>query len=219
MPVGIVFFDNALFGLIGGIVSCPLFFRALKKREKSSQKVKLEKQFCRALETMRSSMAAGETFENTIKGVAYGDFTEDMSIIKEKFAGVDRMVCLNCDITEAFSVFASKSGSREISCFSVALESVLTAGGDVIELLGSSADMIRKKYEAKEEIKNCIAEPKLSHRIMTLMPVVLIFIMRMMAPDYVEKLYSGAGRIVMISMLAVLIAAWLIGEKIGDIKI
>ena len=80
----------------------------------------------------------------------------------------------------------------------------------------SSADRMRS--DAESEIARILNAPKYNNRIMMLMPVVCVVLFKQIAPSYMEPLYSGAGRIVMTGVLLVVLFAWWIGDKLGDIE-
>ena len=216
---GFLFYDNILVGALAGAAFFYPFFRSVRKKRKEKMMEKKELCFMRALEMMAASVSAGTTLQDAVKETIGGDYSVDIGEIREDLKAMDRMICLNCDVTEAFGIMADKTQSREIICFSKALSSVSQAGGDIVSLMLENCEIIRKKYEAKEEIKNNLTEPRLSLRIMALMPGVLILIMRTMAPDYISYLYSLSGHIVMTAVVLMCIGAFCLGNRIGDISL
>ena len=216
---GFLFYDSWLVGIIAAAAGSYPLFRLLKKKRKEKISAEKEQGFMRALEMMAGSVSAGTTLQGAVKEVAYGDYASDIGVIREDFKAMDRMICLNCDVNEAFGIMADKNGNREMICFSKALSSVSEAGGDIISLMLENCEIIRKKFEAREEIKNNLTQPMLSLRIMALMPGILILIMRGMAPDYISYLYTIPGHLVMTAVILMCVGAFILGDRVGDISL
>jgi len=76
----------------------------------------------------------------------------------------------------------------------------------------------RIKADVEQEIKKTLNAPKYNNRIIMAMPVCCIFLFRKIAPSYLEPLYYGSGRIVMVVVFLLLIVAWWTGTYLSNIR-
>jgi len=71
----------------------------------------------------------------------------------------------------------------------------------------------------KQEIETLLAARKFEQKILNIMPIGMIFILSMTAQDYIEPIFNTPqGRGAMTVCLLLLIAAFLISNKIMNIK-
>ena len=88
----------------------------------------------------------------------------------------------------------------------------------MVRLLRSCVGAMRLKQDTEREIKRVISLPRLNNRIMTAMPFAFTALLRAMSPGFIECLYSWPGNLAMIATVALTGVAWLLGEKIGEVK-
>jgi len=213
--------DLTLCFIIAGI----LFPYALVtyRRYAALQKVKkIENQFAEALRFISSSLSAGMTIENSFYEFVSKSDTysrRDLSIISEEFRKITGQMDLHIGLTDAFADFAKRSGSSDIKVFSVALSGICRTGGDLVGLVRNTASSLRIKREAEDEIDLIISGPKYNHRIITAMPLLIIFMMRFISPDYMSALHSGIGKVVAVVSAVVIILSFIIGNKLSDIQL
>ncbi len=218
---GVLFFQNPLFGLFPAIVFLPLFFSRLRRRLQQKRVRSLEKQFYHSLQLLSASLSVGIPLEKCFRDVAESDacrLQSDMGMIRREFEKIDRLLTLQTELETAFDSFAQRSASRDIQSFSVALRAAAFSGGNLVELVRLAAASYQMKEAAEEEIRSCLSLPRMNHKIMTAMPFFLIGLLRCIAPGYLSPLYTGAGRLVMLTVVAVLAGAWFLGEKVSDIS-
>ncbi len=218
---GIVLFESIITGVIFSLIASPFVYIRYKKSLQKNRKEKLERQFCDILQLMSASLAAGSNIQNCFIEVTRGDVNisgNDYEIIRKEFENIQRLISLHISPQDAFYSFAKRTGSRDILSFSSALDTALCAGSNMVMLVRNTASSLRAKYDAEEEIKYILNLPKFNHRIMMVMPFVLIVMIKLLSPGYVSPLYNGKGRIIMVIVAMILLLSWYIGEKISDIK-
>lgn len=182
---------------------------------------KLEIQFGEALRFISSSLSAGNTVENSFyEFVSESDtYTKsDLSLIVGEFRIITNRMAMHESLSSAFSSFAERSGSSDIKVFSLALSQICISGGDVVGLVRKTTASLRIKRETEDEIDLILAGPKYNHRIITVMPILIIFLMNFISPDYMSALYHGPGRIIAVIAAILITVAYIIGNKLADIQ-
>ena len=194
----------------------------LYRRYVADKKIKkLESQFSDALRFISSSLAAGMSIENCFyefveKSCTYGK--SDLSVITEEFHKITGRMDLHMGLSDSFEIFAKQSGSSDIKVFSVALSGVCRNGGDIIGLVRNTAASLRIKRETEEEISLILSDPKYNHRIITVMPILIVFLMKFISPDYMSQLHYGVGKLIDLIAAIFIVVSFLIGNKIADIE-
>ena len=195
----------------------------LYRRYETERKIKkIENQFSDALRFISSSLSAGSTIENSFYEFVENSGTydrSDLSLITEEFSRITGRMGLHMGLPESFEIFAKQSGSGDIRVFSVALSGVCRSGGDIIGLVRNTAAALRIKRETEDEISLILSGPKYNHRIITVMPLLIVFLMGFISPDYMSSLHSGIGKVVAVVAVMLIIVSFFIGNKLADIKL
>ncbi|MBQ8827765.1 MAG: type II secretion system F family protein, partial [Clostridia bacterium] len=169
-----------------------------------------------------SSMSAGGTVEGSFyeyaKGGIYGTDI-DCSLIKKEFEIIVRRMDLGESVTSAFSKFAERSASSDIKIFSLALCEMSSAGGNVSELIKNASSALRLKKEMADEIRVILASPEYNHYVITVMPCIIVYLMKLISPEYIASIYTGEGRIVAVVSSVMIAVAWFLGKSISNIKV
>jgi len=206
--------------LAGGLY--PYAFSSFVRYAESQNVKKIEIQFGEALRFMASSLSAGATVANSIyefvsKADTYG--RRDLSLINDGFREMTGKMDLHMSVYDAFEQFAKKSGSSDIKTFSLALSQICISGGDEVSLVRNTASALRIKRETEDEIDIILAGPKYNHRLITVMPVLIIFLMGFISPDYMETLHYGIGKTVAVIAAVFIVIAYIIGSRLSDIRL
>lgn len=218
---GFLLFRNVIAGIFVGAVLLIPFYKKLSRNFCRRRIALLENQFCIYLQLMAASLSGGTPFEKVFCDVLRsrplgGSGNEDL--ISAEFLYIDNLISFRYDPVEAFSRFAERSGSGDIQCMAAALSAVIRSGGNLAELVRNAAGALRNKQDTEKEIMRIISLPRMNHRIMTCMPFAFLLVLRWLSPGYIEYLYSGIGIIAMAVVSVLLIAAWILGEKLGAVK-
>ena len=111
--------------------------------------------------------------------------------------------------------FAQNTGSSDIKDFAEIFKIAKRSGGDMGEIMEHTISIITRRIEIKEEIRMLTAAKKYEQNIMNLVPMGIIFYIRMTNPGYFNSLYhNAAGIAVMTAALSVYAAAYYMSEKI-----
>lgn len=94
------------------------------------------------------------------------------------------------------------------------------SGGNLIEVIHSSSQMISEKIETKNEIETVITAKKFESRVLTCAPIVMVAVLSASSPAYMAPVFETAiGAVVMTVAIVMFVIAFFIGEKIMDIEV
>lgn len=214
--VGILFYDS----LIAALGGSPLLFVYCKKelaKLKIKKLEKLEDHFKEMLSAVVAALRAGYSVENAFveayKDLAYRFGEKDVMV--SELLMINRQVKNNTPMEQLLDKFAQNTGSSDIKDFAEIFKIAKRSGGDMGEIMEHTISIITGRMEIKEEIRLLTAAKKYEQKIMNLVPMGIIFYIRMTNPGYFQSLYhNGAGIVIMTGALCVYGAAYYMSEKI-----
>lgn len=196
----------------------------LKTREIIAQrKRELNLQFKEALFSLSSSLSAGKSLENALR-----DVLKDLAVIYPdpdtyilgEFQYIIRKTEMNVAVEEAFADFSQRSHLEDIESFSDIITISKRTGGNIIEIIKTTSNIITDKLQVKQEIETLLAQRKLEQKILNVMPIVMIILLSWSTGDYmVPVFYTMAGRFVMTIAILLLLLAYAISRKLMDIEV
>lgn len=220
--VGMVFYQNPILALLLSLFG--LKFPGIRTKQIiKKRKRELNFQFKDLLYALSSSMSAGRSLES-----AFRDALRDLSVIYPEpetpimleTTYILRCVEMNMTVEDAVGQFAARAHSEDITSFSDVIRVCKRSGGNLIEVLRSTSQMISDKIETKNEIETLITAKKFESRILSCTPIVMVAALSATSPEYMRPVFTTAvGAIVMTAAIAMFVAAFFIGEKIMDIEV
>ena len=220
--VGIIFYHNIVLSLLLSLFA----LKAPKIRVKSiikKRKVELNNQFRDLLYSVSSSMEAGRSLE-----MAFKDALRDLAIIypNEKTAIIRettyivRKIEMNEPIEQAILEFAERSHIDDIENFADIIKVCKRTGGNLADVIRSTSNVIGEKIETKREIETTITGKKFESRLMSVMPIFMVAILSLSSPEFMAPVFDTVvGNVVMTIAIFLFVGAFLISEKIVDIKV
>lgn len=220
--VGELFYDNLIISLLLGLLA--LFAPKVRKNQlKEKRKNILSLQFKEAAASLSSSLAAGQSIENAFRD-ALKDLkllypNEDTYIIKE-FSIINRRVENGESIERAFDDFAKRSDLEDIKNFSDVFITCKRSGGNLVDVIKRTVDIINEKIEIQQDIKVLVSQKKFESRIIAVMPLGMIAFLKYTSGDFVRPLYEFGtpGPIVMTVVLGCTILSMVISQKLMKIE-
>ena len=183
----------------------------------------LKQQFRDMLYSLSSSLMAGKAMESALREVR-GDLEilypdPETAIIRE----VDiilRKLLLNETIDVALNDLAERSGIEDIESFCDVLAICRKMGGNLVEIVKNTTNILGDKMEIKNEIDVLLAQRKFEKKVLNVMPIALILVLSMTAKEYIEPVFTTlTGKLVMSAAIGLIALAWLISEKIMNIDV
>jgi len=220
--VGMIFYQNIILSLILSLAA--LWFPKIRTKQIIRRRQsELNTQFKDLLYSLSSSMSAGRSLE-----MAFRDARRDLAVlypdeetpIMQETAYIIRCISMNMTVENAISQFAARAHLEDIENFADIIRICKRSGGNLIEVIHSTSQMISDKIETKNEIETVITAKKFESRILTCTPIVMVAILSSSSPDYMEPVFNTpVGAIVMTVAIIMFAIAFFIGEKIMNIEV
>jgi len=189
-----------------------LFPRHYAGMQGRKRRDRLRLQFKDALQALISLLSAGRSVENAFMSLEHdlvlliGDTRSDL--IAELRAIANRLN--NGEQLEVgLQDFADRSGLEEVRNFAEAIAICKRAGGDLVEVVRRTAQLIAEKMDVELDVSVLVAQKKFESRIMMAMPFAFVGILGFMAEDYMRPMREGLGIAMMTAcLLLLLLCSW-----------
>lgn len=141
-------------------------------------------------------------------------YGEDALICRE-LRVVRRGLNINVPLEELLADFGERSGCEEVVQFAEVFAIAKRSGGNLAEIIRSSAELIGRKSELRREIDTLLSGKRMELNIMKIMPFAILTYIGAANPGYFDMLYAGLrGRLIMTGCLAAYVGAYLLGELV-----
>ncbi|MDP4181415.1 MAG: pilus assembly protein TadB [Bacillota bacterium] len=220
--LGFIFYQNIIVSLI--ITPISLLYPKIRTKEIINKRLdELNLQFKDLLYSISSSLASGKaletSFRESLKELSIIYPNEETFIIKEVLY-ITKRLDMNDQIENILMDFAERSDLEDIRSFANVLQTCNKRGGNVIEIIRNTSNVINDKIEVKQEITTILAQKKFEQKVLNFMPVGLILFLSVTQKDYMKPVFSTLiGRVVMTFAIILIIVGYNISKKIMDIKI
>lgn len=207
----------AVTGGIAGKMFLPIRTKQIIKKRKND----LRLQFRELLDALATSIGSGKNIVDSFKA-AYDDlsiiYSEDASIIKELAIILDGNNN-NIDIEKSLMDMGLRSGIGDIISFANVFETCYRKGGDIKDVIKNTQQIINEKMEAQMDIETIVTSSKTEENVMTVLPIAIIAMIKMMSPDFSANFVTPVGIISTTIAIVMFVIARKVGQKILDIKI
>lgn len=220
--VGFTFYRSMV---IGGILVVLLaaaypFYERRQKRDARLRQLAVEFKECALL--LAGALGTGYSIEN-----AFAVSMEELRMLYGEsglmFAEMSRMAAMirtNCPVEQVLMEFGERSGLEDVKNFAQVFVVAKRSGGQLADILRSTAEVIREKVQIQEEIRTLTAAKQYEQKIMNFLPCGIIGYMNLTSPGFLDLMYeTGAGRAVMTLSLLTCLAAMAIAGKIMDLQV
>lgn len=198
--VGWVFYRSIIIVFIAcllGLLYPGISKKALAEKRRNILRV----QFKDLLYYLGSSLSAGKSVEQSVSQahtILKGLYPGKKSDIVRETELILRRLQMNENIEGIFKDLAVRTGIEEIHHFADVFSVCKRTGGNLIEVIRTTAAMISERIEIKQEIETGLAAKKQEQRILSLSPVAMVIFISAMSGEFMEPLFTTpAGRVVM----------------------
>lgn len=196
--------------------------RRKKKRLIRDRKSRLNEQFKDGILAVAAALKAGYSIENAfieaLKDLQL-TYQKESDIVKE-FQRININVKNNVVLEKLLMDFADRSHIEDIRDFTGVFAIAKRKGGDLNKIIQNAADIIREKAEVRMEIEILLTAKQFEQRIMSVVPVFIIFYVSVTSPHFFDVLYHNpAGNCIMSGCLAVYGFSIYLAEKITTIDV
>jgi tight adherence protein B len=139
-----------------------------------------------ALDLMARSMQAGHAFNSALQ-VAAKDCAPPLS---QELRAVFEEVSFGVGTTQALQALSDRVASDDVRYFVVAVIIQSETGGNLAEVLKTTAHLIRERKKIAGVVRVLSAEGRISAVILSLLPFALAALMSWLNPDFISKLWK-----------------------------
>lgn len=195
-------------------------FRFYGEQLEKKRRREFEVQFQECIMTVSTALKAGYSLEN-----AFVESIGDMKIMfgeKSKIVSELHWVCKglknNQSIEKVLAGLSVRGGSNVVSEFADIVKIAVANGGNLTEIIGSTAELMDRERQMREDIRDLVSGKKMEGKIMSLIPFLMVFYVQLGNPGYFNIFYYNATGILIMSVcLAVYMFAVGAIEKILEI--
>jgi len=196
--------------VVGGL---PHFYECHKRNSRLKE---LEEQLPEALDFLARSMRAGHAFSISLEMIG----TEMPDPMGQEFRALFAEHNLGAPIEVAMANFGKRVPLLDVRLFisSVALQR--QTGGNLSEVLTRLAFLIRERFRLRGQVKAASAHGRLTSAVLTILPIVMIFLLTFVAPDYLPTMLKDPdGKYMIIAAVIFQVLGYIIMRKIVNIKV
>jgi tight adherence protein B len=208
--------------VVGGLLFAPLAFflpfivRAVIKRKLARRRKLFSEQLPDNLQVLSSALRAGHSFVGALSVVV--DDSPPPS--REEFQRVIADEQLGVPLQDALDEVARRMDNRDLEQVSLVAALQRETGGNTAEVLDRVTDTIRERFELRRLVKTLTAQGRMSRWVVSALPVVLLSVITLINPGYMEPLYTtGVGRALLVGAGLMVVFGSLVIGRIVNIKV
>ena len=185
---GVIAFHRLVPGLIFMAAFGPLpYFYVLWRKEQRMKSFR--ESFPDALDLLVSGLRAGLSFTAALQIVS----EESPEPLRSEFAIAVEEQALGLDLREALQNLTQRVDLLDLKFFVTAVMLQRETGGNLAEVLGNSATLIRDRFRVLGDIKTFTSQGKLSAVILILLPIAVGLFTYLLTPDYFKPMLEDAN--------------------------
>jgi tight adherence protein B len=206
---------GGLCGVIGALFGASLpMLRLLRKRSRNIEE--FEKQFPEALDFLSRSMRAGHGFSIAMELLA----SDSPDPLGSAFRRISNDMQLGSALDLALAKLCAAMPLIDVRFFASSILLQQETGGNLSEILGKLAIIIRERFRLKGQVKAVSAHGRITGLVLVLMPVAVAAIMMVTTPQYLIDLAADKlGRMMIYGAVCGQIVGYFVIQKIINIKV
>jgi tight adherence protein B len=208
--------------IVGGLLFAPLAFfipfivRAVIKRKLARRRRLFSEQLPDNLQVLSSALRAGHSFVGALSVVV----DDSPAPSREEFRRVIADEQLGVPLQDALDEVARRMDNRDLEQVSLVAALQRETGGNTAEVLDRVTDTIRERFELRRLVKTLTAQGRMSRWIVSALPVVLLSVITLINPGYMEPLYTeGVGRALLVGAGLFVVFGSIVIGRIVNIKV
>lgn len=137
----------------------------------------------------------------------------------QEFKTVTRELQMGDPFEEAIQRMGRRIDSAELALFIHTLLIQRKLGGNIVEVMEMMASTLEQRKRSNEEIKTATAESKSIAYLLILMPILMVFMMGLLIPGFINPLFTFFGVILLIITGILLAIAFFIISRLSRIRV
>jgi tight adherence protein B len=197
-------------------LSVPFAVRGAIRRRVHKQQQLFASQLPDNLQVLASALRAGHSLVGALSVVVEDSpepsRTEFRRVIADEQLGVP--------LEDAIEVVATRMDSADLRQVGLVAALQHETGGNTAEVLDRVADTVRERFELRRLVKTLTTQGRMSRWILTSLPIILLLVITVLNPEYVDPLYTREyGRILLVIAGVMVTAGSLVIRKIINIRV
>lgn len=179
-------------------------------------------QFRDAMQALADALKVGYAVENAVQEAGKSLsmlYPKDCRICRE-FRHMANELQMNRPVEQVFREMADRTEQEDVEAMTAVLVTAKKNGGDLVQILRQTIRQLCEKVEVRREIEVLCASRRLEFRVMCGIPAGMIAYMKLSFPEFMSVLYGNPfGVVFMSACFGVYAAAYVLGEKLTEIKV
>lgn len=207
---------NLAVALVSGIASGFLLPGVYLRYRLSTRIAKFQQELPSLLQVLASSLRAGLSFQQALETAAANDRSEVGAQLRQALAEVR----IGSDLEPALYRVADRMNSIDLRWLVSALNIQREVGGSLSGILDTVAATIKSRAEIKREIQVLSSEGRFSAYILIAMPFVMMLVLSVVRPGYMQFFFtSGPGIVLLIAFGVLMIVGWFWMKQLVKIEV
>ena len=177
-------------------------------------------QFRDMLESLAASFSSGSNvqmaFESAVEDLKM-QYSPDDYIVKEMEEIINGMR-QNVNVEVMLANFGERSGNEDVVSFADVFSVCYRKGGNMNSVINRTHSVISEKMAVADEIETKLTSNKLQHNVMSLMPIAVVAMLRLTNEAFATNFATPVGVIVNTVAIGIFVGAYIMGNKIVDVK-
>lgn len=207
--------------LLVGCASAKLLMPVYLKRCLEKRDMELSNQFKAMLSSLAASMSAGsnvqKAFEDALKDLLMQYDENDYIVMemREILSGAEQNINFEVMVRD----FGDRSGNEDIICFADVFEVCFRKGGNLRTVIQKTYSAISEKLAVSDEIETKLTSNKMQHNVMSIMPIVVVAMLKFTNDTFAENFATPIGVMVNTIAIGIFVVSYRYGLKICDVKV
>lgn len=216
-----LFYDS----MAAAVVLCPVgvvYLHEWKEERCREKEMEFRGQFQNSIQILASILKAGYSVENAIRETEkeLKPLYPKGCRIRTEYERMGRELKMNLSAEQVLNNFANRVQQEDVKNFVTVFAAAKRIGGDSISILRETVKIISGKIETEREIQTLLASKKLEFRIMCVIPLGMVFYMRLAFPEFLSVLYRNpVGILLMSGCLGIYLYAFRMGSRMIRIEV
>ena len=215
-------FYHSFWAVLPFLAGLPVFLKKSRENRIKERREELLTEFLTGIRAIASALDAGYSMENAL-GEAVKE-TEKVygmdGVFTEELREMERKRNLNQSMETLWADLGKRSGLEDIENFGEIFQVARRSGGNLKEMIQSTADNITRKTETRREIEISLAAKKMEQKVMSAVPFFILAYVDLGSSEFLEGLYHNTfGILLMTVCLGLYLIAFFWGRRIVEIDI
>ena len=139
--------------------------------------------------------------------------------IREEMSWVMQKHRLGTPMIETFLLFEERISSEDVSLFVRPLRAALSSGGNLVDLLEQTRDILRRRNRSAEKLRSMTAQSRLQAIVLTMItPIFTVILSRIDSSFFPNLIGTPQGRMILAVSVILQFLGWLTIRKVLSVR-